>query len=188
MRLIAAILIVVVLMAAGAAIVIGTGVYNVGMNNHDNALVNQVIETTVKKSVQKHAQGIAEPPLADTALINLGAREYRGCIGCHGAPGVHAGPISKGLWPEAPDLSKTANEWTPSELYWIIKNGMKFTAMPAWGPSHDDHELWALTAFVHQLPKMSPEQYKELTDRLGIAMPGAPGGPGGPGGPRPPTR
>jgi mono/diheme cytochrome c family protein len=181
MRLIAAILVVLFVGGAGALIVIETGVYDVGMNNHDHPLVNQVIETAVKKSVQRHAQGIAEPPLADTALINLGAREYRPCLGCHGAPGVPKGNIAKGLWPEAPDLSKTADEWTPSELYWIIKNGLKFTAMPAWGPSHDDHELWAMTAFVHQLPKMSPAQYKELTERLGIARPGGPGAPGAPG-------
>jgi hypothetical protein len=108
---------------------------------------------------------------------------------------VPQGGIAKGLWPEAPDLKETADEWTPSELYWIIKNGIKFTAMPAWGPTHDDHELWAMAAFVHQLPKMSAAQYKELADRLGIQFgrPGGPGGPpppGGPGGPggAPPPR
>jgi mono/diheme cytochrome c family protein len=45
-------------------------------------------------------------------------------------------------------IAMTADEWTPSELYWIIKNGLKFTSMPAWGPTRDDQKLWALTAFL----------------------------------------
>jgi mono/diheme cytochrome c family protein len=95
--------------------------------------------------------------------------------------------MAKGLWPEAPDLAKTADEWTPAELYWIIRNGLKFTSMPAWGPSHDDHELWAMTAFVKKLPHLTESEYKAMQDAAGMAGPGGPPGPGmrGPDAPAP---
>ena len=62
-----------------------------------------------------------------------------------------------------------------AELYWIIKNGLKFSGMPGWGPTHDDHELWAMTAFVQKLPKMSAAEYKARAEKLGMGMEG-PGG------------
>ena len=188
MKFLAGALIVASLCVALALTVIYSGLYNVSQTNHDNALVNWVMETTVKRSVEKRAKGIQVPDLADTSLIALGFREYRGCVNCHGAPGRAPGGMAKGLWPEAPDLAKTADEWTPAELYWIIRNGVKFTSMPAWGPSHDDRELWAMTAFVKKLPHISESEYKAMQAAAGMQGPGGPGAPGSPGGQPPMAR
>ena len=48
------------------------------------------------------------------------------------------------------------------ETFWVIKHGIKMSGMPAWGTSHDDQTLWAITAFVMRLPNMTPEQYKTI--------------------------
>src|SRR3546814_1339013 len=37
------------------------------------------------------------------------------------------------------------------------------TGMPAWGPTHRDDELWAITAFLLRLPELTPEEYQSLT-------------------------
>ena len=47
--------------------------------------------------------------------------------------------------------------------FWVIKNGIKMTAMPAWGLSHDDATIWAMVAFIFKMSGMTQEQYKELT-------------------------
>jgi mono/diheme cytochrome c family protein len=180
MKFVAAVFFVLVAFGAGALIVIHTGVYNVATTNHDNAVVNWVLDTAMIQSVKRHARGITVPPLSDSTMIDQGFREYRSCAGCHGAPGVTPGPMAKGLWPEAPDLAKTADEWTPAELFWIIKNGLRFTSMPAWGPTRDDQRLWALTAFVHKLPRISASEYKGMMEKAGMAE--------GPGGQRPALR
>jgi mono/diheme cytochrome c family protein len=163
MKLGAAVLIVLVVIVSGALIVIYSGIYNVSTNNHDNALANWVLDTAMTRSVQRQARGISAPASSDSTLMT-GFHEYRGCVGCHGAPGVPPGAIAKGLWPEAPDLAKTADDWTPAQLFWIIKNGLKFTSMPAWGPTRDDRRLWALTAFVHQLPRISASRYHAMEE------------------------
>jgi len=61
--------------------------------------------------------------------------------------------------PQPPDLSEAAAEWTPQEIFWIVKHGVKMTGMPAFGPSHGDDTLWNVAAFVKQLPAMTPERY-----------------------------
>lgn len=163
MKFLALLLVLVLVVAAGALALIQSGVYDVGTSNHDNDLVNWALDNAMVHSVKRHAKGIAVPALSDPAMIENGFRHYdEMCVGCHGAPGVKPGDIAEGLFPEAPDLVETAKEWTPAELYWIVKHGLKFTAMPAWGPSHSEPDLWAITAFVSKLPHMTPAEYQAL--------------------------
>jgi mono/diheme cytochrome c family protein len=67
--------------------------------------------------------------------------------------------MSQGLYPPAPELARGIKH-TPEQTFWIIKHGVKLTAMPAWGKTHDDQLIWDMVAFIRQLPTMSPDQYK----------------------------
>ena len=77
------------------------------------------------------------------------------------APGVPKGDIAQGLYPPPPDLAKGALLYTPAELFWIVKHGIKMTGMPAWS-DHSDDELWATVAFLQKLPGMTQEDYARL--------------------------
>jgi mono/diheme cytochrome c family protein len=48
--------------------------------------------------------------------------------------------------------------------FWIIKHGIKMSAMPAWGKTLDDTAIWELVAFVRKMPEMTPETYAELSN------------------------
>lgn len=56
----------------------------------------------------------------------------------------------------------TAREWRPAELYWVVRHGVKATGMPAWAYRLSDRDLWAVVAFLRQLPTLSPADYVEL--------------------------
>jgi len=60
-------------------------------------------------------------------------------------------------------------KWSDAELYWIIKNGIEHTGMIGLGPTHSDGEIWSVSAFVRQLPTMSPAEYKAMTDKYAAA-------------------
>ena len=53
-------------------------------------------------------------------------------------------------------------EIDPRTAFWVIKHGIKMSAMPAWGSSHDDPTIWSMVAFLRKLPELSPEQYKSI--------------------------
>jgi hypothetical protein len=38
-------------------------------------------------------------------------------------------------------LKSVQQEWSDGELYWIFKNGLKMTGMPAFGATHGEEEL-----------------------------------------------
>ncbi len=59
---------------------------------------------------------------------------------------------------------------TAAELFWVTKNGIRFTAMPAWGPSHGDQGLWDVVAFLLTLPKLSAAEYDTVDRRIPLEV------------------
>lgn len=162
MKIVATIGVFIILEIAAALLFIYSGIYNVAATDPHTQLEYFVLNTTMENSVRRHAQGIAAPSFSDS-MVNRGLEHFRdNCVTCHGAPGVGAGAIGKGITPSPPDLAEEAKDWAAQELFWIIKHGIKMSGMPAWGPTHKDEELWAIVAFVRQLPELSPEDYQAM--------------------------
>lgn len=108
------------------------------------------------------AVNVEVPDLEATGRVAAGAHAYAAlCSSCHLAPGVAKSPLRPGLYPHPPNL---AQEDPPDarRAFWIIKHGIKMSAMPAWGRTLEDGEIWGLVAFVRKLPSMSPEAYRRL--------------------------
>ncbi len=153
----------IVLLGLGFALMY-TGTYDVSAARPEGSLMRWMLSTTMDNSVRHHAEGIAVPSLEDSALIKLGFDHFKEmCVTCHGSPMGGRSEAGRGLNPPAPDLAEAAGDWTPAELYWIIKNGVKMSGMPAFGPTHDEQELWGIVAFVRKLPGMSVERYSAFS-------------------------
>ena len=158
---------VVVAIAIGAGVMY-SGIIDVGASNPHSAFTRWLLHTTMRRSVEYHARDILAPPLDQPDKVMLGFRHYREmCVECHLAPGVDSTEIREGLTPKPPILQKAVKYWTPAQLYWIVKNGVKMTAMPAWGKSHSDEKLWAIVAFLEKLPDMTQAQYQEMDRQAG---------------------
>jgi mono/diheme cytochrome c family protein len=161
--IIASLLIAAVVFLLGAAAVIYAGLYNVAATTPHWSAISSLLETTRTRSVKAQAAGIVVPPgLTDPAKVIIGVEHYAAhCAVCHGAPGVPKGDIAHGLYPPPPDLASAATLYSPAELFWIVKHGIKMTGMPAW-TDHSDEELWATVAFLKKLPGMSEQDYARL--------------------------
>jgi cytochrome c553 len=155
------------LAVAGLAVIgvifIYSGFYNVSATAGHSKPVEQIFRTTMMRSVVSRARNVTPLPTfnsQDRMLAEHAAGHYEMmCRTCHGAPGKKPDPWR--LYPPAPDLADAlrVTKWSDAEVFWIIKNGIKDTGMSAYGASHDDDDLWALTAFVRQLQTITPEQY-----------------------------
>ncbi len=163
MRFAAGLVVAIAVLGAGSFGWVYFGGYDVAASTPHADVVMRLLRTALRGNVQAHARHVKVPNLNDANMLREGAEHYAGnCVACHGAPGVQPGELAKGLMPMPPDLSKTARQWSTAELFWIIKNGIKSTGMPAWGKTHDDDELWAITAFVSKLPGMSAAEYARV--------------------------
>ncbi|HEV2596665.1 MAG TPA: cytochrome c [Sphingomicrobium sp.] len=154
-------LVLLVLGALGGAFIFA-GVYDVGADAPHSSLVTATLQELRERSIANYGRRVSVPAdFEDPKRVAAGAGLYgEMCTGCHLGPGLERSELSQGLYPAAPELAR-GDDLTPSEQFWVIKHGVKFTAMPAWGKTHDDQLIWDMVAFIRQLPKMSPAQYRQ---------------------------
>jgi mono/diheme cytochrome c family protein len=151
--------------AAGGVAFIGSGVYNIGADDHHTKIVLAIIEQLRDRSIAARSGSIAPREVDDPKRIALGAQQYASlCVGCHLAPGVTKSDIRPGLYPHPPNLAQGEAEQA-QRAFWIIKHGIKMSAMPAWGTRLDDEAIWNIVAFVRKMPDMTPESYQHLSQR-----------------------
>lgn len=140
-----------------------SGLYSVAASRGHWPGFNLILKFGMSSSVRTHAVGIDVPNLENATLAERGAAHFQGgCAPCHGAPGRSPNPIVRAMLPEPPDLSASVPSWKPNELFWIVKNGLKYTGMPAWAAQERDDEVWAVVAFLQLLPQMDVVQYREM--------------------------
>jgi mono/diheme cytochrome c family protein len=155
------VLVLLLVLAAFTGVFIYAGLYNIGADAPHSGLVYNALQELRERSIEMRSRGIRVPAdLNSPNRIAAGAGLYAEmCTGCHVGPGLEKSEMSQGLYPHAPELAR-GTDLTPAQQFWIIKHGVKLTAMPAWGKTHDDQLIWDMVAFIRQLPKMNGQQYQ----------------------------
>lgn len=158
----------------GGLIFMYSGVFNVAASVVDSPVVNWAFVTVREASIRLHSRDVAAPLDTMTADRDAGFQIYRReCVMCHTPIGRKPQPMAVGFNPQAPGFGPDADDMGDAELFWVTKNGIRFTGMPAWGPSLSDKEIWDITAFVMSLPKMTAADYDAIDARIpeSAAMP-----------------
>jgi mono/diheme cytochrome c family protein len=171
MKILLTLLIVFGLLIAGVAALIRSGRYSVAATVPHWGITNWVLGKTRERSIAVHSKSITPPSLDNPKLVDSGFKEYHEmCRLCHNAPGYSRTEISKGLYPSPPDLASenVVKQLSDAELYWVLKNGIKMTGMPAFGPTHSEDELWGVVAFLKKLPSLKPEEYNAMVKAAGL--------------------
>lgn len=160
----AAFVAVAALVLAGlVGILIFAGVYNIGADVPHLKPVYWLLEAVRDRSIAIRARGIVPPAdFHDPKRIAAGAGLYAEmCTGCHLAPGMEKTEMSQGLYPSAPEFAQ-GFDLSPAESFWVVKHGIKLSAMPAWGRTHSDDLIWDMVAFARTLPALTPAQYQAI--------------------------
>ena len=159
-------LLAALLLVAGALVFIRSGLYDISALTPHGTVTTWIMETTTQSSVERRAGEIDVPDLGDDSLVLAGVDDFEQmCAQCHGRPGRERTAVGQGLNPSPPDLAESANELTPEELFWVTKNGIKMTGMPAWGGTHKDEALWPVVALMASLPQLDAAAYEGLLRR-----------------------
>ena len=147
--------------AIGAAILF-TGRFPVAASTTDGTALRWALMEAREHGVQRSAAGLVAPSFT-TADIREGASHFKGmCQSCHGGPGAEPEEFAGGMNPHPPNLARATGDLSVEQVFWIAKNGLRMTGMPAFGKTDDDEELWKVAAFVKQMSKISPSEYASL--------------------------
>jgi mono/diheme cytochrome c family protein len=87
------------------------------------------------------------------------------CAVCHANDGSGDTEMGRGLYPKAPDMRRAETQsLSDGELFYVIKNGVRFTGMPAWGSDDpaSDEASWKLVRFIRHLPDVTAAELQEM--------------------------
>lgn len=144
-----------------AGLAVYLGVYDVSATRQHTTVVYQLLQVALHRAVKLRAADIEAPALDDPERASRGFGLFRThCAQCHGAPGIAPEPFALGLRPEPPPLVASVRESSAAEIYWVIRQGIKMTGMPAWQYRMSDEEIWDIVAFMNVLPTLSPLDYE----------------------------
>jgi mono/diheme cytochrome c family protein len=166
MRILTLIGVLAILGAIAAGAYFFGGYYDVGASATQPAIVDWALANVRAASVARHATDHAPGGLDDPTAIQSGARAFaaRGCVKCHGAPGVGWEKFAEGMHPWPANLKEIAQTRDVSQIFWVVKNGIGMTGMPSFGSEGvPDQEIWTIAAFVKKLPAVSDADYKTWT-------------------------
>jgi mono/diheme cytochrome c family protein len=117
-------------------------------------------------AIPRDARALANPA-PDTPEVQTTARAHWAdhCAGCHGNDGSGEAPMGRRTYPPAPDMRLApTQQMTDGELFYIIQNGIRMSAMPAWGSgsAQDEQDSWKLVRFIRHLPNLTWDEKKQM--------------------------
>lgn len=147
---------------AGAAFV-ASGRYDIAAMHPHLGVVRTGLKFLQRRAIIHHARDIETPKLNDPAQVRRGLNLYREhCVVCHGAPGESRERAGIGLNPTPPPLEQAIERWSDAELYWTTAYGLKMAGMPSFLLGRSPEEIWAMIAFIRQMNRLSPDQYRRM--------------------------
>jgi cbb3-type cytochrome c oxidase subunit III len=153
--------------ALGGMLAIGA-MLRYGFSARDNPTAFEMFTARIMRhlAIPSTARRMGNPlPLTDSVLSEGRAHFADHCALCHGNDGKGETEIGRNVYPKAPDMSLPATQaLSDGEIFYIIKNGVRLTGMPAWGEdTHaDDESSWKLVHFIRHLPRITPEEIGEM--------------------------
>ena len=85
------------------------------------------------------------------------------CVFCHGEDGVGQTPDGIQFYPPVPSLVDPSLELSDGQMHFIITNGIRYTAMPAFERVLTPEETWKTVLWLRRLAEKAPTQTADPT-------------------------
>ncbi len=112
--------------------------------------------------VARHAAHLKNPISATDENLLAGMRVFKdACAGCHGDPNARS-DFGASFYPPVPQFVETPPREPDWQLFWIVKNGIRYSGMSAWdGQWHNDKaesddRMWKVVTFLSHLETLPP--------------------------------
>ena len=162
--LLGAVLTLALLLLSGLAVA-RLGLMPVSADGSHSRLEARIMPTVLHASVVRYASGEMNPVPLNEDHLKAGVDTYKAmCARCHSKPDGEASVYGQSFYPPAPKLPEGMSGYTDSQLFWLIKHGIRNTGMPAWGSMLSDEEIWQLVSLLknsQDLPPSVEAQWKE---------------------------
>jgi mono/diheme cytochrome c family protein len=133
---------------------------------------SHIAMSALDNSVERHAPRLNNPvPPTDENLIS-GLKIYTmNCALCHGDLDRKPSTLEKSFYPPPPTLILHPPDDAEWHLAYVIRNGVRYTGMPAWDKALSDSDIWKVTGFLTRVEKLPPAVQEYWKKTSGVAAP-----------------
>jgi mono/diheme cytochrome c family protein len=115
-----------------------------------------LLGSALRASVVRHAPNDNNPISPSEEHLIAGAKLYQQmCSRCHGVANESENLYGHSFYPPAPKLLLSRPSYTDSQMFWLIKHGIRNTAMPAWGSLLSNEEIWTVVTFIQKADSLA---------------------------------
>ena len=164
MRTLAVLVVAAVAVAAGAYFIVLPDFFSARAkpNRVEAAVVRRLRRMAIPREMCTR-----ENPIGLTTEVLAEGRAHFAdhCAVCHGNDGRGKTEMGSNFYPPVPDMTlPDIQSLSDGELYYAIRNGVRFSGMPAWGSdsAEDDWSNWKLVHFIRHLPKITKAELREM--------------------------
>jgi thiosulfate dehydrogenase len=144
--------VLLLLIAVGFALL---GFLPMRANTSPPKLEGQIAMGALDSSVERHAPRLGNPvPVTDDYLIDALKIYTMNCALCHGGFDRQPSPLAHSFYPPPPNLISDPDDDPEWHIFYVIKNGIRYSGMPAWDKSLSTDDMWKLTALLTRIEKL----------------------------------
>jgi thiosulfate dehydrogenase len=121
-------------------------------------------DKTLQASIKHHLPDLKNPVLVSEDNLIVGMKIFRAnCAGCHGEFGHPSQWGTTGFYPRVPQFADVPPTLSAAEMFFVVKNGIRYTGMGAWDGMLSDGEIWQVVTFLSNLKSLPEPVAKEWT-------------------------
>jgi mono/diheme cytochrome c family protein len=137
-------------------------------------LERRVAMSALDASMERHAPRVSSPIPPTDDNLKAGMTIYTmNCSMCHGTLDNKPSPLEKSFYPPVPQLILDPLDDPEWHIYYAVRTGVRYTAMPAWNKALSDQDIWKVTAFLSRVQKLPPAVQDYWKNSFGVSPPSA---------------
>ncbi len=167
-------IVVVILLCGISALVIGgLGLMPTNADSSPTGVELRVATRLLDASIRRGAPRLSSPVHPSDDDLIAGMKIYTmNCGVCHGTLDNLPSPLEHSFYPPVPQLIVKPTDSPEWRTYFVVRNGIRFTGMPAWRHTLSDQDMWKVTAFLSQVRSLPPSVQDYWSRVYDVAPPG----------------
>jgi len=148
------------------------GFFPANANATPPKLETHIAMGAVDASTDRHAAHTTSPVLVNDQNMIDGMKIYTmNCSGCHGTLDKKPSTLANSFYPPPPQLIQDPPDDPDWHNYYVIRNGIRYTGMPAWDKTLSNDDIWKVTIFLSHIEKLPAGAQEYWKNAVGVAPP-----------------
>jgi len=124
-------------------------------------------------SMERHAPRVVNPLTPTDQYLEDGMKLYTmNCALCHGGLDKKPSSLAHSFYPPAPNFIADPPDDPEWHIFFTIRTGSRYTAMPAWDKTLSEQEMWKITMLLSHLDKLPAGVQEFWKTSFGVAPTG----------------